>query len=396
MKNWLLFSFILLLPLQWLIVRLTGTALSELNVALLAGIGIFGAAFLLSWAAELAQLEVSQTLALAALALIAVLPEYAVDMYFAWQGGKDPVYAGYATANMTGANRLLIGVGWSGVVFAAWLRHRARQIVLPAGMSVEMRYLALATIYAFVIPLKGTLSLIDSVVFLGIFALYVRAGAQAAVIEPHLEGPARQIAAMPVRTRRAITIFLFVYAAVAIILSAEPFAESLLATGRHLGVEEFILVQWIAPLVSEAPELIVAILFVLRGRAAAGMGTLLSSKVNQWTLLVGMIPAVYSLSAGHVGAMHLDERQIEEMLLTAAQSLFALAIVSNLQFGLAEAAILLATFVPQPFFTSPFSRYVYSGFYVLGFVAIMAFSATTRRACWDLVRGWRGAVAPPA
>ena len=396
MKNWLLFVAILVLPLQWIIVRATGVSLSEPNVALLAGIAIFGSAFLLSWAAELAQLEVSQTLALAALALIAVLPEYAVDMYFAWQGGKDPAYAGYATANMTGANRLLIGIGWSGVVIVAWLRHRMPRLSMPEGMSVEMRYLVIATLYAFVIPFKGTLSLIDCVIFLGIFALYVRAAAQAEVVEPELEGPARHIAELPVGRRRAITIFLFVYAAVAIMMSAEPFAESLLATGRHIGVEEFILVQWIAPLVSEAPELIVAILFVMRGRAAAGMGTLLSSKVNQWTLLVGMIPAAYSMSAGHVAAMPLDERQVEEMLLTAAQSLFALAIISNRQFSVAEALILLATFVPQPFFTSPFSRYVYSGFYIAGFVAIVGLSPGTRRACWSLVRGWRGALAPPA
>jgi cation:H+ antiporter len=396
MKNWLLLAWMLVLPLQWMIVRMAGVPLSEPNIALLAGVAIFGSAFLLSWAAELAQLEVSQTLALAVLALIAVLPEYAVDMYFAWQGGKDPVYAGYATANMTGANRLLIGIGWSGVVITAWWRQRVDRLVLPPAMDVEMRYLGLATLYAFVIPLKGTLSIIDSIVFLAIFGLYVRAGAQAQVIEPELEGPARRIAALSVGKRRAFTVFLFLYAAVAILISAEPFAESLLATGRHLGVEEFILVQWIAPLVSEAPELIVAILFVLRGRAAAGMGTLLSSKVNQWTLLVGMIPAAYSLSAGHASAMPLDERQIEEMLLTAAQSLFAIAIISNLQFGVVEAAVLVATFVPQPFFTSPISRYVYSGFYVAGFLVVVALSGTTRRACWALVRGWRRAVAPPA
>jgi len=55
---------------------------------LFCGLGIFGAAFLLSWAAELAQLYISQNLALALLALIAVLPEYAVDMYFAWMAGN--------------------------------------------------------------------------------------------------------------------------------------------------------------------------------------------------------------------------------------------------------------------------------------------------------------------
>ena len=50
--------------------------------ALLFGLGIVGAAFLLSWAAETAQLDISAGLAAAVLALIAVLPEYAVDFVF--------------------------------------------------------------------------------------------------------------------------------------------------------------------------------------------------------------------------------------------------------------------------------------------------------------------------
>ena len=48
-----------------------------------------GAAFILSWAAEAAQLDISAGLAIAVLALIAVLPEYAVDFVFAWQGGNS-------------------------------------------------------------------------------------------------------------------------------------------------------------------------------------------------------------------------------------------------------------------------------------------------------------------
>jgi cation:H+ antiporter len=371
MKDWGFLGIMLLLPLQWLVFHGSAETLPEVWIALLAGAAIFGSAFLLSWAAELAQLEVSQTLAIAVLALIAVLPEYAVDIYFAWQGGRDPTYAAFATANMTGANRLLIGLGWSAVVLLAWLRQGVRSLNLPAGMAVEVRYLTFATLYAFVIPLRGTLSLMDTVVFLTIFAFYVRAGARAQVVEPELDGVAKRIADLAVPQRRAVTLFLFAYAALVILLAAEPFAESLLATGRHLGVEQFILVQWVAPLVSEAPELIVALLFVARGNASAGIGTLLSSKVNQWTLLVGMIPAAFSLSAGHMNGMPLDERQVEEILLTAAQSLFAVAVIANLEFSLMEAVVLLVLFVPQPFFTSAESRYAYALLYGLAFLVTL-------------------------
>ena len=59
------------------------------------------ASFLLAWAAEAARLDIAGPLAIAILAVIAVLPEYAVDLYFAWSAARDPTYAQYAAANMT-------------------------------------------------------------------------------------------------------------------------------------------------------------------------------------------------------------------------------------------------------------------------------------------------------
>jgi cation:H+ antiporter len=84
------------LVLQWLVLRWSGPQLPPPLEALLSGAAIFGAAFLLSWAAELAQLEIPRGVAIAGLAVIAVLPEYAVDLYFAWQAAQDPTYIGYA------------------------------------------------------------------------------------------------------------------------------------------------------------------------------------------------------------------------------------------------------------------------------------------------------------
>src|SRR5439155_5948978 len=75
----------LALPAAWFAVHFTGAAEGPVQIALASGAAIFGAGFLLSWAAEVAQLDVPRALALAVLALIAVLPEYAVDVYFAWR-----------------------------------------------------------------------------------------------------------------------------------------------------------------------------------------------------------------------------------------------------------------------------------------------------------------------
>src|SRR5512132_1832092 len=130
MTSWLWMISATLLCIQWIMLYVLGIHPSPQLQALSTGLAIFGAAFMLSWSAELAQLDIPQALAIALLALIAVLPEYAVDMYFAWMAGKDPKYTAFAMANMTGANRLLIGVGWAAVVFTYWFKTRSAAFTL--------------------------------------------------------------------------------------------------------------------------------------------------------------------------------------------------------------------------------------------------------------------------
>ncbi|HEU0127048.1 MAG TPA: sodium:proton exchanger, partial [Pseudonocardiaceae bacterium] len=132
-----------------------------------------------------------------------------------------------------------------------------------------------------------------------------------------------------------------------ILATAEHFSEALVSTGAQLGVEQFLLVQWVAPLASESPELIVACLYAWRLMASNSLGTLLSSKVNQWTLLVGTIPIVFALSAGTTDGLPIDSHQRLELLLTAAQSLFAVAILVNLSLTVYGAVGLLSLFSTQ-------------------------------------------------
>ena len=387
MTNWLWLGSAIALCLQWIFLRLSGIHISPPAEAASAGLAIFGAAFLLSWAAELAQLEMAQALALALLALIAVLPEYAVDMYFAWVAGKDPQYTAYATANMTGANRLLIGLGWASVVFAYWWKTRKRSFRLEPSHKIEICYLGLATIYSFFIPFKGQLDLFDAAVLITIFIFYIRSASRAAHVEPELEGPSEMIACWGKVARRLVTLAMFVLSGYTILISAEPFAEGLLATGRTFGIEEFILVQWLAPLASESPEFIVAILFALRANPGASIGTLISSKVNQWTLLIGMLPLVYVISAGKIIPMEMDSRQVEEILLTAAQSLFAIAILADLSFSLAEAVVLFVLFSTQLMIPDPRFRYFYSFLYIVLTIGLFVMNRATRGSFLSLFRG---------
>lgn len=372
--------------------RVTGTHLPPPLAALLLGLAVVGAAFLLSWAAEAVQLDISSGLAIGLLALIAVLPEYAVDFVFAWKGGTSvrrfgaacpPLEGGaespcsLALANMTGSNRLLIGVGWSLVAFVAWYRfRRARRpgvgVVLGQEHSVELAYLALATAYSLSLPLKGTVTLVDALVLVGIFAAYTWRIARGPVEEPHLVGPAAALGALATARRRAAVVALFAVAAAVIVLVAEPFADALVATGAELGVSEFLLVQWLAPLASEAPELLVALLFAWRLNTDAALGTLLSSKVNQWTLLVGTLPVVFATASATAHGLPIDASQREELLLTAAQSFFAVAVLANLRLSTLEAVTLFGLFWAQfvlgalvPPSAHGLERLVVSGLYLL-------------------------------
>jgi cation:H+ antiporter len=132
-----------------------------------------------------------------------------------------------------------------------------------------------------------------------------------------------------------------------ILLCAEPFAHALVETGREHEISEFFLVQRLAPLASEAPEFIVAGLFAWRLQTGVALGALVSSKVNQWTLLVGSLPIVFAISSASRHGLPIAGTQAGELLLTAAQSLFAVAMLVNLRMSLAEAGWIFALFWVQ-------------------------------------------------
>jgi cation:H+ antiporter len=344
--------------------------------ALVYGIAIVGAAFTLSWAAEAAQVDVAAGLALAVLALLAVLPEYAVDAVFSWQAGQiyaaegscPPDEAGttacaLALANMTGANRVLVGVGWPLVVgiatLAVWNSRRkgggdsattqSGHVQMPRTLSAEVVFLGIATLYSLTLPLRHTLTLVDAAVLVAIFCAYAWRLSKAPPEEPDLQGTSAWVGEMAKTPRRVTYGAMFLAATIVILACAEHFAEGLVQTGEELGVDPFILVQWVAPLASEAPELIVACLFAWRLKAGDSLGTLLSSKVNQWTLLVGTIPIVFAISAGTTDGLPLDAQQRVELLLTAAQSLFAVSILVTLALTTRNALALFVLFAVQFF-----------------------------------------------
>jgi cation:H+ antiporter len=218
---------------------------------------------------------------------------------------------------------------------------------LERSHSVEIAFLAIATLYSLTLPLKRRLTLFDALVLIGVFLLYMARISRAPAEEPHLVGPAELIGRLPTPRRRAVVGLMLTFSALVILVSAEPFAGALVDSGRELGVSTFLLVQWLAPLASEAPELLVAGLFAWRLNTNAGLGALVSSKVNQWTLLVGSLPIVFTISAAHGHGLPLDHVQREELFLTAAQSAFAVAVLASRSITVREALALLSLFSMQ-------------------------------------------------
>ena len=371
-KFWLIIGITALVGLPGVILRLAGIHPDPIIGAIVFGFAILSAAFLLSWAAETAEMDISQGLALAIIAFIAVLPEYAVDLVLAWQeglqvkAGEEP--SGLAIANMTGGNRLLIGIGWPLVFLIFFLRTRLRELIVDRQRSLEMAFLAIATAYVIFIPLRHAVTLIDSIVLVSMFIIYLVFTSRVESEESELVGPARAMGSLDDRPRRTLVVIALIYSAIVIFTSAEPFAESLIEIGHEFGISEFFLIQWLAPLASESPEILVASLLAWRGRANVGMGALISSKVNQWTLLIGTLPIAFSIAAGQfelTGGLPLDDRQREEIFLTAAQSAFAIAVFVNLRMNAREAIALFVLFATQLFITNEMARIVYAGLYTV-------------------------------
>ena len=352
------------LTVPWVAVYATGTAesLGTLPVVAISGLAVLGASFLLAWGAETAEKDVPRAFALAVLAVLAVAPEYAVDALFAWRAGQGEAgAANLAVANMTGANRILIGLGWSGIALYSIVRIRATTadndglggahatwVGIDRDLSIEILFLFAATVYAFFVPLGGGIGAVDTIVLVGLYATYILLIVRGDVEEPegqigvpaYLQGFARG-------PRVASVLTLFAYSGFLIFTAVEPFAHGLEVLGVEWGIPEFFMIQWIAPLASESPELIVVAYLVNKARSTAAFNALISSKLNQWTLLIGTLAVVYTISLGQYGALPFDIKQAAEIWITAAQSFFALTILINFRISINEATALLVLFVSQ-------------------------------------------------
>ena len=383
------------LTVPWLAVRGLGlvSSLPVGAVIVTSGVAVVGAAFVLTWAAETAEVDVPRSFALAVLAIIAVAPEYAVDALYAWEAGAAPgtpaseTAANLAVANMTGANRILVGLGWSLIALYAVSRATttgddavvrrdgllADAVELEPRISIELLFLGAATVYALFIPLGGGIDAVDAVVLVGLYVAYVLVILRGETThEPQL-GVAGYLQRRGRRRRVMAVLAMFVFAAAVILLAVKPFAKGLETLGPRLGVSSFFMIQWVAPFASESPEFIACAYLVRKLRTTAAFNALISSKLNQWTLLIGTLVVVYSLSLGSYGALQFSGKQAGEIWLTAAQSFFAVTLLVDFEISVGEALSLLGLFALQflPVFQNREGLLVFSGVYLVLGAAVL-------------------------
>ena len=380
-SSWLLILAFAALGLPSFAMVIGDVHLDPILSAMIFGLGIVGGAFLISWAAEAAQVDISASFAIAILALIAILPEYAVEAVLAWEAGQSYVLASHGgqvfsagsavtdemervAANVTGANRLLIGLGWSAVILIFWIKRRMT-LNLSGTMGLELIMLGIATTVTFLIFFMQQVHMIVAVALIAMYFVYLWISSTKEAEEPELMGPSLMIGEQSKILRRALVLGLFLYSAIVIIVAAEPFVHSLVESGKGLGIDEFILIQWVAPLASESPEIIIAVLFSLRANPVAGITTLISAEVNQLTLLVGSMVGIFSLSAGELLSFPLNHMQSVEFLLTAAVSLLALILVLPRVIGWRSGSILLILFIAHLPFTGSEERLYFTYGYLL-------------------------------
>jgi cation:H+ antiporter len=345
-------------------------------------------AMLIAWAAESAQYFMAQGVALAILAWLQTLPEFAVEAVFAWKQQVPLLMAG-----LTGALRLLTGLGWPMIYFTAAFFKRRRgggdldAITLEPEHSVEVVGLIASMLYSFFICWTGTLDLIDAAVLIAIYCVYLYILSRMPTMAEETVEEMERIPRAIVTARRPVRIAaitgLFLIGGGMIYFAAEPFLGSLLAVSTALGIPVFVFVQWVAPFVSEFPEKVSAFYWARTvDKAPTALMNMISSNINQWTLLAAMLPIVYSISRGSVSAIPLDAEQQTELLLTLAQALLGALFLLEMKLQWWEAAGLFVLWFAQ-FVLSPVAhvhRYFTFAYFAWAAVDIALIFAGRRKA----------------
>jgi cation:H+ antiporter len=362
---------------------------------------ILGSALMIAWAAESAQFFIAQGFALAILAWMQTLPEFALEALFAWHRETQ-----YLLASLTGALRLLTGLGWPVIYFTAATVHRRRtgkplrHIRLENHHAVEVMSLAAPLLYFAFVIWKGSLSILDGAVLLGMYAAYLlilgRMPPEDVEAIEDMEAIPRKIVTSPRLLRIALIAMLFASGGFLIYYATEPFAGSVLSLAALVTVPGFAFLQRIAPVATEFPEMASTFYWARTvDRAPMALMNMVSSNISQWSLLPALLPLLLSLSSGGPTAVVFDARQHRELVMTLAQALVGLAFLINMELVFWEACALFGLFL-IPFAWSTAAPAVTAIYFAWAGVEIlrMGFGQRMPRALSAFVEVWKSQIAP--
>jgi cation:H+ antiporter len=312
------------------------------------------------------------------------------------------------TANFTGSIRLLVGLGWPMIFAVSSLAHRRQtgewlsEIVLEPDHSIEVVGLLVPIVYFAFIWWKASLTVADGVILTVLYLAYLfvvnRMPPRDHEDAGELDAVPRRIMGLRPGVRGTAIVGMFVGGGVILYLVAHPFVDSLMDLAVTVGISEYVFIQWVAPFLSEFPEFLSAFRWARTVRhAPMALMNVVSSNINQWTVLAGMIPVVYSVSLGRLAAVPFDGMHRQEILLTILQSLLGMVLLMNMRYAWWEALVLFVLWFVQ--FCVPSLRVVvidaYAVLIVLGFAQAL-FGRRSFEAFTVFGERWRHRVFPAA
>ena len=371
----------LIIAIVGIIVKSQHSLLPEILLPILYGFSIFSAALIISWAAESSERDISGSFVIAIIALIAVLPEYAIETVLAYTAGQSYKLnnfvftnrVGYVSANVTGANRLLAGLGWPLIMLINMLKNN-QSLNIKNNNKLELLVLGIGAISMIIASIIKFQPIFISFILIIIYLIYLFITSKKESTESEFVGISKYLGNLPKLTRITTNILLIIFSAVTIFIVSHPFVESLIHIGGKFGIDEYYLIQWLAPLASESPEIIIASLFAMKGRSLESISIILSSQANQMSLLIGSMGAIFSFATSSLISFPLNDTQGVEFLLTSAFALLQISMILWGKFKLQMPVLLLIIFFVQLIITDTSIRaYLSIAIYMFALIYLILF-----------------------
>jgi cation:H+ antiporter len=204
---------------------------------------------------------------------------------------------------------------------------------------------------------RGSLTVFDGVLLLALYVLYARRVQGTPDEDPAVVGVAAGLRSLPTSVRRCAVAGLICAAGAVVVVVANPFTESLIATGSALGIDPYLMIQSVVPVATEAPEIVVVGVLVMNRRPGQGLALFLAAAVSQWTLALGSLPIAYLAGGGGI-ALPLASREQLEVSLTTAVTLFVVAALATLRPERVDGFLVVVVFAAQLVWPTAFVRFL--------------------------------------